>query len=833
MSSTPLENSRQGRPLQRKPSTGRLPVASSRIPTTTRVLRARSSSREPQETPSMAKNGTSTGNPTKRSLTPSQNQRESIAKRPTLGSRVLQHAESAMTTPAVSRHFPKLPPSTSRSSSLNQSQSERTLNAHDQLRETTAELNAAHDQMRTLEKLRDGNVDRMLALERKVLEFERQVGQITSQLDDREARIIKVENDRNLLDQKLQESQKEHQNIVEANKKQLEAANLSKKSALEQLQSLKELTTELEQKTRMADHNEARAKQSALAAEERAQTLTRNMEEMQKQLASTQKSLQSSQEEVSEVRKELNVLRDLKDNEQKPGSGTPAKSKEILREELSRQVDRLKLLEQTNVRLTRELDIHRTNHTNIEILKEENRSLTTQLSSADEIRRKLATIEVEREKLLQEKSEWTVYLEKNQDIAFSSPHELSKALATIRIENATLQERLGSREAQMKSRDRMIAELEARLQEAERERDDEYATRVKTESQVAIAERNRGLDKRRIQMLTEQLKSYTAEEKLLSTDGTFDQQNSLKVTHLEELLESHQKELLQLQQELAQLKKEREESTQPAESADASFVSKSPEKAAAVKASLAEQIAKNEALDLELDELAEENRMLQLDMESLKRQVHNLERDLGRGEYNHTTTQVLAPDGGPLQNDIAIRIATLQALKNENKALLNRVSSLEKGLNQSTDPDEGLVPRESLVSLRHEIERLEAELSSSIKSRRRLNEMYEEGTKAYRKAMKEILGYSLEAVSNGEFRLRSMFKDESAASMLFVPGKADGGSLEYKPGQQVFHQSREVVDSFHTWVESRKSLPCFTAAITLELYESSTRGQMAGYRTLG
>ncbi|KAH9814443.1 spindle assembly checkpoint component Mad1 [Melampsora americana] len=738
MSSTPLEHSRQGRPLQRKPSVGRLPVASSRIPTT-RVLRARSSSREPQETPSVAKNGTSN---------------ESTAKRPTLGSRVLQHAESAMTTPAGSRHFPKLPPST----------------------KMTTELNAAQDQIRTLEKFRDGN------------EFEREVGRMSSQLDERETRLKKVENDRNLLDQKLQESQKDHQNVVEATKKQLDEANLSKKSALEQLQSMKELTTELEQKTRMANHNEARAKQSALAAEERAQTLTRNMEEMQKQLASTQKSFQSSQEEVSEVRKELNVLRDMKGNEQKPGSGTPTKSKEILREELSRQVDRLKLLEQTNVRLT-----------------QENRSLTTRLSAADELRRKLATIEVEREKLLQEKSEWTVYLEKNQDVAFSSPHELSKALATIRIENATLQERLGSREAQMKSRDRMIAELEARLQEAERERDDEYATRVKTESQVAIAERNRGLDKRRIQMLTEQLKSYTAEEKLLSTDGTFDQQNSLK--------------------ELAQLKKEREESKQSAEPV--------PKRPAAVKASLAEQIAKNEALDLELDELAEENRMLQLDMESLKRQVHNLERDLGRGEYNNTTTQVLAPDGGPLQNDIAIRIATLQALKAENKALLSRISSLEKGLNQSTNPDEGLVPRESLVSLRHEIERLEAELSNSIKSRRRLNEMYEEGTKAYRKAMKEILGYSLEAVSNGEFRLRSMFKDESAASMLFVPGKADGGSLEYKPGQQVFHQSREVVDSFHTWLESRKSLPCFTAAITLELYESSTRGQMAGYRTLG
>lgn len=246
--------------------------------------------------------------------------------------------------------------------------------------------------------------------------------------------------------------------------------------------------------------------------------------------------------------------------------------------------------------------MHRTKQTNIEVLKEENRNLNLRLDSMDEIRRNLATVEVERDKLLQERSEWTVYLEKHQDLAFSTPHELSKALATIRIENATLQERLGSRETQIKCRDRMIAELEARLEEAEQERQEEYANRIKADSLVTIAERNRQLDKRRIQMLNEQLMSYTAEEKLVVGSGSYDQQKDLKIAHFEELLEGHQKEVSRLQQELAEAKKLLEQSNDSIklgnDPPEASFQLRSPEKSAAVKASLADQIARNEALDL-------------------------------------------------------------------------------------------------------------------------------------------------------------------------------------------------------------------------------------------
>lgn len=219
-----------------------------------------------------------------------------------------------------------------------------------------------------------------------------------------------------------------------------------------------------------------------------------------------------------------------------------------------------------------------------------------------------------------------------------------------------------------------------------------------------------------------------------------------------------------------------------------------------------------------------------MEMESLQLQVDHLARDLGRGEFNSQTTQVLAPIGCPVQEEIKIRSTTLESLKTENRALLKRISNLEKGISSSSESDEGLVPRASLISLQHDLERLETEVARVTKSRTRLTEMYEAGTKSYRKAMSEILGYSLEAVANGEYRLRSNFNSQASGSLLFVPGKADGGSIEYKPNPQA---PREVLDSFQTWIQSRQSLPCFTAAVTLEFYESSTRGQVAGYHQRG
>lgn len=486
--------------------------------------------------------------------------------------------------------------------------------------------------------------------------------------------------------------------------------------------------------------------------------------------------------------------------------------------------------------MTRELAQLKTHHSNIELLREENHQFKQRLALSDQLRQQLASTEVELSKLSQERSEWTIFIEQHQD-EFKSPHEFFKSLASQRIENASLKARLGSRESEIKSRDRMIGELEARLEEVERQRDDEFAEKLKALGQAQIAERNRELDKRRIQMLNEQLKSYTAEERSFSDGTGYDEQKELQIAQLKELLDSHQEELARVQREAAELRQQLGAQPSGSPSHSNPVNPGSPEKGCPLKTSLTEQIDRNEKLELELNDFADENEMLKMEIESLQLQVHRLERDLGRGEYNSASTQVLCPEGSPVDVEQAIRTERLASLKAENSALVKRISKLEKGIRQTTEEEvESLVPRESLNASHQEIIKLEAEVSKQIKARERLCEMYKETTASYKRAIWEILGYSLEAVANGEYRLRSAFKDESSCTMLFVPTSKShrhhpsgasslakvgtNSQFEFKPNlNHPFHQSDLVVNHYDHWVLNQNSVPCFTAALTLDLFK--------------
>ncbi|PLW41499.1 hypothetical protein PCANC_13089 [Puccinia coronata f. sp. avenae] len=332
----------------------------------------------------------------------------------------------------------------------------------------------------------------------------------------------------------------------------------------------------------------------------------------------------------------------------------------------------------------------------------------------------------------------------------------------------------------------MIGDLEARLEEVDKERNVEFAEKIKAQGQAQIAERNRDLDRRRIQMLNEQLKSYTDEERSFLDGASYDQQKDLQIVQLKELLDSHQEELGRVQREAADLRQQLQALPCRSPSVTTTAESRNTDKGPALNTSLSEQIDRNEELEMELDELTDAHEMLKMEVDSLQLQVHRLERDLGRGEFNPSTTQVLCPE----------------------------------------------VPRDSLNSSRREIERLEADVAKQIKARERLCEMYKETTATYKRAIWEILGYSLEAVANGEFRLRSALKDESGATMLFVPGKSDGGHFEYKPNpSNAFHQSPLLVNLFDHWVHRHHSLPCFTAALTLELFNSKSSSSSSSHHS--
>ncbi|KAI9602826.1 hypothetical protein H4Q26_002131 [Puccinia striiformis f. sp. tritici PST-130] len=703
---------------------------SSRLPS--RVLR--SNSKEPAE---------SNQHSLKRSL--NDYDQAASAKRPSLWSRGPRLDE--MSTPAMARHTTALPPSTQRSTRTPKSQPEQVLLAHDRARELNKKLQVAQEQIDRLEHQDSQAGDHELALERKVLDLERELRETYIRLEDRELRVSKLEQDRIVVSNQIDAQQKESLEAIAVAEKNMKQSESLAQTVKEELSKLKERNSSLEQLVRLSTHNEAQDK------------------------ARLQKENEQLRSNISQHQSDLEKLRQEKNTLSSSGSADSSSNRDILRKELIRQVDQYKTMEQANSRMTRELVSLRSRHSNAELLKEENHQLKQRLKSFDQIRQQLASTEVKLTQLTQEREEWNVFLQENQQKEFKNPHEFFKDLGTKRIENISLKSRLNSKESEIKSRDRMISELE--------------------------------------------LRDY--------------QHKDIQINQLKELLDTQQIELSNLQSESDQLRQQLQSSSVSTSNESTRLT----DKGTALNTTLSEQIDRNEDLENELDELTDANEIMKLEIDSLKLQVHRLERDLGRGEFNSNLIQVLSPDGSPLEVEQAIRTSMLDSLRAENLALLNQISKLTSSSSKKKNPnptsenqqqqhdDDDLVPRESLLSSQLENQRLTKEVSNQIKARERLCEMYKETTVTYKRAIWEILGYSLEAVSNGEFRLRSAFKDDSSSTLLFVPSSNSSNSFEFKVNKNSsFHKSDLFTNSYQIWVNKFNSIPAFTAALTIDLVKS-------------
>jgi mitotic spindle assembly checkpoint protein MAD1 len=121
--------------------------------------------------------------------------------------------------------------------------------------------------------------------------------------------------------------------------------------------------------------------------------------------------------------------------------------------------------------------------------------------------------------------------------------------------------------------------------------------------------------------------------------------------------------------------------------------------------------------------LRNENELLVKELDALDLQVSRLSYAHNNGAYNPLTTKVLELRDNPDRNDHAIRTASLERLKDENAALLDRITTLEKRKtsNLSTsEQSEALVPRESLVSLQKEFAELQAVIEQKEKMNKRM-----------------------------------------------------------------------------------------------------------------
>lgn len=330
------------------------------------------------------------------------------------------------------------------------------------------------------------------------------------------------------------------------------------------------------------------------------------LDEENRKLRQGEDKLKNANERIQQLEKELQERPSSSAN----GRQTPdVPVSEVLRKELHHQVQHLRTLEQNNARLTKELAALKKDKANVELLKEEKLSLESKVRRMDALRRNLAEVEGEVAILQRERDEWAVYLKnvQNEDGSekFESPAQLARSLASARIEIASLEEKLESSAANLKLRDELMVKLEARVQELETETVPKWKRETETlRSRLQNIERMRNLDQKELGMLREQIQSYAIEESQLmastsSRDGdvkpnlaAYDDQKTLQIRHLQELLDAQKSESGRVAKELDAALAQLQEATYSGSSGTGENTAKQE----SLRQTLSDQVARNEEL---------------------------------------------------------------------------------------------------------------------------------------------------------------------------------------------------------------------------------------------
>jgi chromosome segregation ATPase len=598
------------------------------------------------------------------------------------------------------------------------------------------------------------------------------------------------------LVKELSEAQTRASNERQALEKRLRQSQEKAQSLQEEYDEVHE---EMASSQRQNDH-----KYNTLQAEHKA--LRESVEEIQTDLQSKVDALQSTQKKLGQKEEEVGQL-EAEVLRLKAITGD-AETLDVIKRELSDQVNHIKKLETLTREQNTELKQYRKQHKAIEIVEEEKRSLQTKLHMMDEIERQLNEANLRKQTLEEERDSWTSYLEAEAathgELQFDSPEDLARAFIQERIERTELLSQLGEIKPEL-----MIKEANVQVLEDEKVKLQAEIQQLKTSgagstpnSNEAKArarlERQKTLATKEVEFLRAQVKAFDDDEREMQPD-TFDAAKSERIKELEDLVDQYRKEIDALQKEFNNLEK------QPATPA------------AGQKRSL-----DSEDNDERLGELRRKNRQLQDDLTTLQKKQKVIEAEY-KAQHSQlkklkesSRTRVLELKSNPTADAEALKLSTVRNLREANAQLLAQLDNAQ--------PPPSTVPLSSLDAVRDELEELRTDLASSNKKIQRLKQIWTAKSLEFREAVASILGWKLDFMPNGRVKVTSMFKpaDEDGENSIVFDG--ENGTMKVSGGEQsVF--AGEIRDQIVYWVEGRKEIPCFLSALTLEFWERGPGGQ--------
>ncbi|KAF7190765.1 Spindle assembly checkpoint component MAD1 [Pseudocercospora fuligena] len=570
---------------------------------------------------------------------------------------------------------------------------------------------------------------------------------------------------------------------------------------------LEEAKADLESAGRQNQHAFSELEQKYVA-------LQTSFEECQQDLSGRVASLQTTQQKLARKEAEVGELENevLRLKAQTGDSDTLA----VIKKELTEQVTYIRKLEATNREQLAELKQTRSAQKSVEIVEEEKRALEAKLHMLEDLRKELAESQLQKQILEDEKRSWTAYLEANaaneEDMRYETPEQMAKALLQERIERVDLMDKLGAIQPELKVLEQNLQaveedkmRLQAELEEARSNAANKVATAPAGDAKArARLERQKNLLTKEVEYLRAQMKTFEAEEAEFTPEQV-DEAHSNRIQELEKLADQYRAEVQTLQADLSKLE------TQPAATLQ------TPRKRAREE---------DEAENERLGELKRKTRTLQDSLETLQKQNQLLEAELKasvsqiKSLKSTSRTRVLEFRDNPTAKIEAIKLTTLQTLREENAALLAQLTS--------NPHDAKSVPISTYESLNLQIQALKDELKLSEKKKLRLTQLYRSKGAEFTETIASLLGWKVDFMPNGKVKVtsilypKSYIDGEEVENSIIFDGEQ--GTMKVSGGERS-QFAGEISSLVEFWVEGRKEIVCFLAACTLEFYERTTRAQ--------
>ncbi|KAJ4303568.1 coiled-coil domain-containing protein mad1 [Kalmusia sp. IMI 367209] len=468
----------------------------------------------------------------------------------------------------------------------------------------------------------------------------------------------------------------------------------------------------------------------------------------------------------------------------------------VIKKDLSEQVTYIKKLETLTREQNNELKQYRKQQKAIEVVEEEKRTLQVKLRLAEDLQRQLNEAEVRKQALEAERDSWTSYLENEAegDEQFETPEDLARAYIRERFEKTDLMNRLGEiqpeltvKEANIQALEDEKAKLQAEIQQLKTSTAAPNADDVKARARL---ERQKMLATKEVEFLRAQVKAFDDEEREMHP-ANFDAAKSSRIKELEELVDQYRKEIDTLQKDLP-----------------------TPSQPSTVGVGQKRSLDTDET-DERVGELRRKNRQLQDDNTALLKRVKLIESEY-KAQHSQlkklkesSKTRVLELKSNPTADAEALKLSTVRTLREANEQLLAQLTG-------TTPPS--TVPLATLTSAQHQLAESQTTIASLEKKIKRLKQIWSAKSLEFREAVASILGWKMDFMPNGRFKVTSMFRLEDEEGEHSIVFDGENGTMKVSGGERSAFAG-EIRDQIVYWVEGRKEIPCFLAALTLEFWE--------------